>query len=237
MNHILNGGNQDPNQGSYGRYFSLQRSGLFEALDTHADHYETNAAYGTASYSTGAVFLNQLRYIVGNKAFDKGMKRFFELWKFKHPDGRDFLRVMEKESNMVLDWYYQYFIESTKTIDYGIKSVLGNANNTFVTLERVDLTPMPIDLMVEYTDGSKELFYIPLRIMRGEKTNDQYTNVSRTINADWPWVNPTYSVKIPKSSSSIKRIEIDPSKRMADIDRSNNVFDLQAQMSDTTTTK
>jgi hypothetical protein len=115
--------------------------------------------------------------------------------------------------------------------------VLGNANNTFVTLERVDLTPMPIDLMVEYTDGSKELFYIPLRIMRGEKTNDQYTNVSRTINADWPWVNPTYSVKIPKSSSSIKRIEIDPSKRMADIDRSNNVFDLQAQMSDTTTTK
>lgn len=236
MNHIFDAGNEDPSQGSYGGYFALQRSGQFEALDTHADHYETNRGYGTASYSTGAVFLNQLRYIVGNDTFNRGMKHFFNIWKFKHPSGRDFLRVMEKESGLVLDWYYQYFIESTKTIDYGIKSVLGDAGSTFVTLERVDLTPMPIDLMVEYTDGTKELFYMPLRIMRGEKTEDAYPDASRTVKADWPWVNPTYSLKINKSPSAIKRIEIDPSMRMADIDRSNNVFDLQAQMSDSTAT-
>jgi hypothetical protein len=237
MSHLFETGNQDPHRRSYQSYLGAQRSGSFEALDTHADHFETNAGYGTASYSTGSVFLNQLRYIVGNEAFDQGMKRFFELWKFKHPDGRDFLRVMEKESNMVLDWYYQYFIETTKPIDYGIKSMLGNSDQTVVTLERLEPTPMPVEVMVHYSDDSKELFYIPLRIMRGEKSNDQYPDMSRTVKADWPWVNPTYSLTVPAASSSIKRVVIDPSRRMADIDRSNNIFELESQMSDSTSTE
>ncbi|HLR31512.1 MAG TPA: M1 family metallopeptidase, partial [Fodinibius sp.] len=66
MDHLFNNGqSENPHEGSYQSYFRLQNSGRFEALDTHADHFETNTAYGTASYSTGAVFLNQLRYIVG----------------------------------------------------------------------------------------------------------------------------------------------------------------------------
>ncbi|MDX1585180.1 MAG: M1 family metallopeptidase [Balneolaceae bacterium] len=238
MQHLFERPNMsNPHGGSYASYFSLQRSGNFEALDTHADHYHTNRAYGTASYSTGAVFLNQLRYIIGNDNFDRGMKRFFEVWKFKHPDGRDFLRVMEEQSGMVLDWYYQYFIESTKTIDYGITTVAGGTNETYVTLERVDLTPMPIDLMVEYEDGSKELFYMPLRIMRGEKPNDEYPGVERTVKEDWPWVYPTYTLKIDRPVSEIKRLEIDPSQRLADINRDNNVFIVEEKMTEFSTEK
>lgn len=232
MRHIFDTGNPNPHQGSYQSYFRMQQAGRFEALDTHADHFGTNAAYGVASYSTGSVFLNQLRYIVGDEVFSRGMKRYFNTWKFKHPDGRDFLRVMERESNMILDWYYEYFIETTKTIDYGIKSVLGTGGSTYVTLERIAPTPMPIDLMVEYTDGSKEIFYMPLRIMRGEKAHDQYPDAERTVKADWPWVNPTYELEIPAGPSSIARIEIDPSMGMADINRSNNVFDVQNQLQD-----
>lgn len=224
MQHLF-GGNNRPHKGSYRSYFFMHDVGEFEALDTHADHFHTNRAYGVASYSTGAVFLNQLRYIVGNEVFDSGMLRYFDTWRFKHPDGRDFLRVMEKEANMVLDWYYQYFIETTKTIDYGIKSVLsGDDGATFITLERIDLTPMPIDLMVTYNDGSQALFYMPLRIMRGEKANNAYPDVERTIKPDWPWVNPTYTLKVDAPVSSIKKIEIDPSQCLADVDRKNNTL-------------
>ncbi|NGP75191.1 M1 family metallopeptidase [Balneolaceae bacterium YR4-1] len=227
----------NPHGSSYASYLNRQRNGTFEALDTHADHYHTNGAYGTASYSTGAVFLNQLRYIIGNENFDKGMKRYFEVWKFKHPDGRDFLRVMEEQSGMVLDWYYQYFIESTKTIDYGISTVAGQNDETYVTLKRFDLTPMPIDLMVEYNDGSKELFYMPLRIMRGEKPNDEYPGIERTVKKDWPWVYPTYTLKIDRPVSDIKRLEIDPSQRLADIERDNNVFNVEKKMTEFSTDK
>ncbi|TYP93464.1 Peptidase family M1 [Fodinibius salinus] len=224
MNHLFNNESTErPHKRSYQSYFNIIEDGKQEALDTHADHFHTNRGYGTASYSTGAVFLNQLRYIIGAETFDQGMKAYFNKWEFKHPDGRDFLRVMEEESNMVLDWYYQYFIESTKHIDYGISSVVGNDQSTHITLERHALMPMPIDLMVTYQDGSKELFYMPLRIMRNAK-NHEMSDVQRTIKPDWPWVNPTYTLEVDAPTSKIKKVEIDPSQRMADIDRSNNVI-------------
>ncbi len=227
MNHIFHTGRKYPHRGSYQSYFRMHEIGMFEALDTHADHFVTNRAYGVSSYSTGAVFLNQLRYIVGSETFSEGMKRYFRLWQFKHPDGRDFLRVMEEVSNMVLDWYYAYFIETTKTIDYGIKSVVDQGDATYITLKRIELIPMPIDLLVTYEDGSKELFYIPMRIMRDIKGRSDYPNIPRTVKRDWPWVNPTYTFKIDAPTSTIRSIEIDPSQRLADINRENNkiVFD------------
>ncbi len=235
MDHLFNNGQtENPHSSSYQSYFNIIEAGKQEALDTHADHYHTNSAYGAASYSTGAVFLNQLRYVIGGETFDRGMKTFFNQWKFKHPDGRDFLRVMEEESGMVLDWYYQYFIESTKHIDYGITSMMGQDQSTYVTLERHELMPMPIDLMVTYEDGSQELFYIPLRIMRNTKPHE-IQEVQRTIKPDWPWVNPTYTLEIDKPASQIRSIEIDPSMRMADIDRENNYISVDEYMEPFTT--
>jgi hypothetical protein len=42
--------------------------------------------------------------------------------------------------------------------------------------------PMPIDLLVEYTDGGK--FYVPLRMMNYEKANPNPA-VKRTVLSDW----------------------------------------------------
>lgn len=229
MDYLFNEEDEYPHRGSYRSYFSIVEAGMEEGLDTHADHFETNRGYGVASYSKGAIFVNQLGYIIGDEALDRTMDHYFKDWKFKHPDGRDFLRIAEEESDMVLDWYYEYFIETTKTIDYGINSVLGDDNSTFVTLKRHDLMPMPIDLMVTYQDGSKELFYIPMRIMRNTKSHEM-PDVQRTIKPDWPWVNPTYTLEIDKPASDIKRIEIDPSRRMADIDRDNNIITMDEYM-------
>lgn len=211
--------------GSYRSYRSLVEAGIEEPLTTHADHYNTNRAYGTAAYSKGSVFLYQLSYIIGDEAFRKGMLTYHDTWKLKHPTDEDFLRVMEKESGMILDWYREYFVQTTKTIDYSISAVVGDENSTTVKLERIGLMPMPIDVMVEYTDGSLDYFYIPLRIMRGEKPNEY--SVERTLLEDWNWVDPMYSFQIPGSASRIKSIVIDPSERLADIDLSNNGFDVQ----------
>jgi hypothetical protein len=42
------------------------------------------------------------------------------------------------------------------------------------------------------------------------------------LHAAWKWVDPVYQVAITKSIKDIKSIEIDPSLRMADVNRSNN---------------
>lgn len=225
MNHLFNRGADFPYSGSYRGYFSLVESGLEEPMSTHADHYNTNFAYGRAAYSKGAVYLGQLDYILGHDTFRQAFKKYHQEWKLKHPTDLDFIRLMEKESGMVLDWYHEYFVNTTKTIDYGVKAVAGDENSTVVELERVELMPMPLDVYVEYTDGSSEIFYIPMRLMRNEKPAEN--DMKRTILEDWPWVNPSYSFEIPASVQSISTITIDNSNRLADIDKSNNSFDVQ----------
>ena len=212
----------NPQAGSYAGYFALVESGLEEPMTTHADHYATNRAYGSAAYSKGAVFLDQLSYVVGQATLDRGMRRYFNTWKFKHPDANDFLRVMEKESGLELDWYLEYFVNSTRTVDYGIESVESDEQQTSVTLQRVGAMPMPLDVLVTYSDDRQELFYVPLRMIRGEKKNE--TELLRTTLDDWPWTYPTYRMTIPHPAGDIESIVIDPSLRLADVDRSNNQY-------------
>ena len=224
--HLFGRESATPYMGSYRGYFSIVEAGVEEPLTTHADHFNLNRAYSVAAYSKGAVFLAQLSYIIGEETFRKGMLTFHEQWKLKHPTDLDFVSVMEKESGMILDWYYEYFVQTTKTIDYGIKAIVGDENSTLVNIEKIGLMPMPLDVFVEYKDGSTELFYIPLRIMRGEKPEE--FEIERTVLEDWPWVQPEYTFTIPAAASAIKSIVIDASQRLADIDYSNNVFDFEA---------
>ncbi|MBK8043114.1 MAG: M1 family metallopeptidase [Haliscomenobacter sp.] len=213
-----------PWAGNYNAYFALAKSGLEEPLTTHADHFNTNRAYGTGSYSKGSVFLKQLEYVVGKQAFDQGLLKYFYTWKMKHPNANDFIRIMEKASGLELDWYKEYFVHTTATIDYGVKSVEESDGKTLVTLERAGRMPMPLDVVVTYTDGAKEVVTIPLQMMRGNKAQEASGTAFR-VAADWPWVNPSYSLVLPVAKSRIARIEIDPSFRMADINRANNLFE------------
>ncbi len=223
MNELFNDGEGDPMVNRHQGYFSIVNAGIEEPMHLHADHYHRNSAYGVASYTKGAIFLHQLGYIVGDDVLKRGLNRFYEEWKFKHPTGRDFLRIMERESGMVLDWYYEYWIETTRTIDYGISSVESADNGqTEITLERIGLMPMPIDLEVELTDGSIHHYYIPMRIMWGQKENEN-PDIERTVLPDWPWVFPDYSFMVDIPQGDIARIEIDPTRRMADVDRDNNI--------------
>lgn len=212
-------------QDSYRGYFALVKSGLQEPASQHSDHYTTNRAYGTAAYNMGTVFLHQLKYIIGEQTFYKGMRRFYYTWMFRHPEPVDFIRVMEKESGMQLKWYMSYWVNSTKVIDYGIRNIFDNGSETFVTLERVGEFPMPIDLVVTYKDGSKEMFYIPLNETLGNKPVEDQSMQRNDLEA-WPWVNPTYVAKINRKAADIASIEIDPSLRLADINRKNNTADL-----------
>ena len=168
------------------------------------------------------------KHIIGNETMMKGMRRYYNTWKFKHPTDIDLIRIMEKESGMELDWYLETFVYTTKTIDYGIGAVSTNGTETMVKLERIGDMMMPVDLYVEYADGTSEILYMPLRIMRGEKPVE-FENIQRRTLQAWPWTYPTYTLKIGRPLSEIKRIEIDATERMADIDRSNNTYEAMDQ--------
>lgn len=217
---------ENPFTGAYNSYFSMVKTGKELPQTIHADRFDDNRTYSITSYSKGELFLTQLIYLVGKDNLMKTLKRYYSEFQFKHPTPNDIKRTAERVSGAILDWYLVDWTQTTNTIDYGIKNIAENGTTSIVTLERIGRMPMPIDVLVEYTDGSKESFYIPLRMMSFEKENPTPL-IKRTIVNDWAWANPVYSFTIPKSKTTIKKIIIDPSGLMADVKKDNNVFEVK----------
>ena len=212
--------------GTYKGYFSLAKSGKEEPLTTHADHFNYNSAYSNAAYSKGGVFMEQLGYIVGATVRDRILLEYYKQWRFKHPNAADFIRVAEKVSDLKLDWYKEYWVNSTKTIDYSIDSLWEEGGKTKIRLMRIGLMPMPIDLQLTFKDGSKELHYVPLNLMYGEKPVED-PSIPRTVYDAWKWTSGTYIVETKRKLTDLTIAEIDPSQRMADLERKNNRLELK----------
>ncbi|MEQ1553460.1 MAG: M1 family metallopeptidase [Ferruginibacter sp.] len=205
---------------NYASYFFIAKSNLEEPLTTHADHFNTNMAYSIASYSKGCVFISQLGYIVGNENRDKILLEYYNLWKYKHPNANDFIQVAQDVSGIQLDWYKEYWCNTTKKIDYGIDSLWEENGISKIRIKRIGQLPMPIDVMLTKNDGTVVTHTIPLNLMYGAKTKDADAKI--IVHDEWRWTHPTYVLELKTGLRAYKKLEIDASQRMADVNRSNN---------------
>ncbi len=210
----LKGRDGKPNARGYGGYFYVVKNKIEESLTTHSDRFDRNVAFSVGSYTKGGMFLSQLNYIIGEENVKKTLKKYYTDFSFKHPVPNDIKRTAEKVSGLHLGWYLNEWTQTLHTIDYGVKSVEGNN----ITIQRIGKMPMPMDVTVTYEDGSTEMFNIALRMMRGNKPT------TATVLKDWTWAHPTYTFSVNKK---VKKVEIDASQLMADIDRSNNVYEVK----------
>ncbi len=209
---------QDPMQGTLESFVKFIKTGKEEALTTHSDHYESNQAYGVSSYVKGSLALMQLKYILGDKAFRKGMLDYYWKWRFRHPEPADFFRVMEKASGIELDWFNEYWVNSTKQIDYAIDTLIDSENKSELRIVRLGQFPMPIDVLVK-TKTKEVRYHIPLDLMRGHKNEEglRYTK-------PWHWINPVYSLVIDEIKDNIISIHIDPDRQIPDVNRLNQFY-------------
>lgn len=222
MNEIAEKKLANPHEDSYRGYFSLVKSGKEQPQGTHADRYDENRPYSIQAYSKGNLFLSQLEYIIGKENLHKTLRQYYADYKFSHPTPKDVKHTAEKITGANLDWYLTDWTQTTNTIDYAVKQVTENNNETKVTLERIGRMPMPLDIKVTFEDGSQELFYIPQTLLRWSKPNE--TGIKRTDLEGWDWAYPTFDFIITKNKSQIKSIQIDPNGLMADVNRDNNNY-------------
>jgi hypothetical protein len=215
---------KNPYSGGYNGYYSMVNSGKELPQGTHADRFDENRVYSISSYCKGELFLTQLEYLIGKDQVAATLKRYFDEFKFKHPTPNDIKRTAERVSGAELDWYLTDWTQTTNTIDYGIKEVKEQANQTTIALERVGRMPMPMEVLVEYTNGTQELYYIPLRMMHYVKAHNN-PELKRTVLTDWTWGNPNYTFTLAATKNTIKKITLDPSGLMADIKKENNTFE------------
>ena len=206
--------------GTLGGYRNFIKRGMEEPAGWLADHHDNGNAYTYSTYVKGELYLVQLGYIMGEQNLQKALKEYYDTWKMKHPSDRDFLHIAQKISGMDLKWFQHYWINTTKTINYGIKNVEYGDKETKITFENKGEVPMPIDFSVITSAGKVMNYQIPLNMTHTWKSQDAFGGF-KTLEY-WPWTQKEYTVTLPFNKSQLKTVVIDASQRLADIDLADN---------------
>jgi len=206
-------------------YIKFAKTGQEQPASIFSDHYDSGKAYSYAAYVKGEMFLIELGYIMGEQNLIKTLKQYYDVWNMKHPSDRDFIHIAQKVSGMDLKWFHNYWINTTKTIDYAIRSVEYEENMTNITLVNNGSIPMPIDFNVIAENKEILTYHIPLNMMRRPKTDDIYGKI--TTLPFWNWTQKEYKFSIPYSKEQILVLGIDFSKRLADINPEDNTIILE----------
>lgn len=192
-------------------------------LNTHSDDFNGGIRHAggySAVYYKTATMLKNLEYVLGRALFDKCMQHYFEQWKFCHPYPEDFRNSVIQYSGVDLNWFFDEWMETTKKIDYKIGRVRkGKTKGDYlITFKRKGGMQMPVDFTVIDKNDSAYHYSIP---------NTWFEKpVRANVLPRWigwgPKVKPTYVAKV-HVSGKLKNVIIDPSRRLADVDMTNNV--------------
>ncbi|HEX9704521.1 MAG TPA: M1 family metallopeptidase [Gemmatimonadales bacterium] len=94
-----------------------------EPVATVSERFRDFTTYSTMIYTKGQLFLEQLRYVVGDDAMRRILRTFYARWKLKHVDGAAFRQVAEEVSHQDLGWLFGQWLHGTPLIDYELKKV------------------------------------------------------------------------------------------------------------------
>ncbi|MCD6066603.1 MAG: hypothetical protein K0S33_1429 [Bacteroidetes bacterium] len=202
-------------------YYRSVINGEEVTLNTHSDGFNGGIRHGggySQVYTKTATMLYNLKYVLGDSLFVVAMKNYFNQWKFCHPYPEDFRNSVTATSKADLNWFFDQWMETTKTIDYAVTKIkhVRKTNDYEITFKRKGRMQMPIDFTVFSKDSSNKSFYIPNTWF--EKSTKS-TVLPRWIGWDKVKTSYTATVTIP---GGIERVEIDTSHRMADINMVNN---------------
>ncbi len=191
-------------------------------LNTHSDDFNGGIRHGGGYgqvYTKTAAMLKNLEYVLGRSFFDKAMQHYFKQWKFCHPYPEDFRNSIIGFTGVDLNWFFDQWLETTKTVDYKIGKVKRKKNDVYeITFKRKGTMQMPLDFVVIDKNDSARHYYIPNTWF--EKPTGA-TTLPRWIG--WgPKLKPTYTATL-NIGTKIKNVILDPSYRLADVDMTNNV--------------
>lgn len=183
-------------------YVFMARQNKDQPLNIRADQF-TSGNYGAmVYYKTGASFY-YLKSYLGEEQFDNVMKKYFQKWKFKHPQPEDLRKLFEYETGEDLSWFFDDLLASDKKLDYKMKKVLhvpheDSLIHAVKVKNKGEITaPLSIAAFDDNDSMVYKIWYLP-------------QDNSKTMNFGLP----TYSSK--------QTLKIDPDNEMLELRSKNN---------------
>ena len=174
------------------RYSFVAKNGLDSPVQGELSSFQEPSSIFSITYGKGSKIWEMLNYAVGEEVFQKIMQRYFNEYTFKNIALSDIKALAEAEAGTDLSWFFQQWFKTSKKCDYAVKEV---KDNKVVVENRAEIR-MPVELKIEFADGT-------------------------TQKLSWDGLGKEKEFLI-EPFKTIKSVQLDPEKRLLDLDRVNN---------------
>ena len=154
------------------------------------------------SYEKSAMGYLYIKDLLGDDLFFKSLHYYIRQWNGKHPMPLDFFNCMNTGSGKNLNWFWKRWFYEAGYPDLAISKVVEKGNSKQIVVEMKGNKPLPIDINISYSDGSKQ-------------------KIHRTI-AVWEKNNKTVGINFI-ASKKIKKIELG-SMYIPDVNKKDNLW-------------
>lgn len=183
--------------GGYERLAGTENDSPISTLSTQMN----GSNYFVNSYPKPALAYLYVKDILGDSLFTAALHYYIQQWKGKHPIPFDFFNCMNEGSGKNLNWFWKRWFIDGGVPDLSIKKVVKIATGFTITVDCVGNKPVPLDVTITYTDGSKSTVHRSAAVW--EKSN----SVTLTLTA----------------KTSVKSISLG-STYVPDVNKKNNVW-------------
>lgn len=211
----------NPAKGAISNYRWISELSDEEPISTAANHFESDYPYYNAAYYKGQLFPELIRYIIGDSLMRVGFARYYNNWKFKHPDPNDFVKTFEDVSQMELTWFQNYWLNTTQKIDFSIDTVVKVKEGVRIVFGNKGI-PMPLEFSVKLANGTIQYYHIPRDL-----TNNIKSDFSRKTEVlpKWSCASSNYAVVLPLLKwNNLSEIKVNPDEIVPESNNENNQF-------------
>lgn len=159
-------------------------------------------SYRGASYTKAGMAYQMLRDLLGDDLFKKALQTYMRRWNGKHPIPYDFFFTFNNVVGEDMGWFWNPWFFEPGYPDLAIGEINQNNKTITVQINRLGNVPIPVSLMIIYSDDSEQII---------EKKADI-----------WKRGNTSIMIDIEKNKT-IKRLELG-SKYIPDINHKNNIY-------------
>jgi hypothetical protein len=193
-------------------YYTASQYEELPILSPASNFIDDATSYAAIEYSKAALVVDMLRNYVGEDTFNIIMRTYVERFSYKHPTTEDFINVVNEVVGKDMTWFFDQWLGTTEQCDYEIISVQSpyilwyDEQRYFadIHLKKNERAKMPFELRLYLEDGSEDHL-----IMYGNFTDT-------TIRYGSP--------------SRLRRIVLDPEKKILETNRWNNQWPRKASI-------
>ncbi|MES2176360.1 MAG: M1 family metallopeptidase [Gemmatimonadota bacterium] len=138
-----------------------------------------DAAYGNSAYGKAALGYLAMKDMLGDALFRKCLHEYMSRWHGKHPTPWDFFNTFNDVSGKDLNWFWRSWYFENSYIDLALTSVHKVVNGYALTIANVGGMPAPVDVVVNYADGTTETVHQSSAIWLRDSRNAAVTFAAR----------------------------------------------------------